>query len=109
MEMHPEVLKVVDTFSGQGRTLESALGCYLMGELYGWRVLYMVNSQSHLRAMEKVLGLKFQDICPETTSRSKRCVGIRAASAMGSFWNVIKGSAKVSPVPERGVIIDGKS
>lgn len=104
VEIHPSVIAKAAAYRGSGRTLESALGCYLLGEVYGWRVLYMVNSQKHLRDMESALGVKFQEVCPEVTDLSYRNVGMRTAERIGSFWNVIRGSKSVDPDPDRALI-----
>lgn len=101
MQLNPQIVERASVYKGNGRHLESALGCYVFGTLYGWRVLYMVNSQKHLRDMRAVLDLDFKEVCPERTSLSHRSLGLRCADRLGSFWSVIRGSGARSPVPDR--------
>ena len=80
------------SYRGDGRTLEAALGAYMFGQLYGWRVSYMMHAQSTLRRYEKILGAPLAELCPETTDLSRKSVGLAIADRVGAFWRVAKGS-----------------
>lgn len=81
-----------ESYSGDGRILQSALGAYCFGQLYGWRVLYLCNSRDTLRRYEAILGSRFSRLCPERTSWSRKSVGLRIVDAGRGFWTVLKGS-----------------
>lgn len=87
----PDILARAAAFKGDARKLEAALGAYVIGQLYGWRALYMVHTQAHCRQLEAILGARFVDLCPETTEITSRSLGIRIAQRLGSFWRVARG------------------
>ncbi len=89
------VLEKIRTYSGQGPTLESALGALIVGQHIGWRVLRVIHSPSTYKKYEKILGLKFQDVCPDKTPQSSRNIGFEVTERIGAFWDVVMGRKKV--------------
>lgn len=87
--------KKIKTFKGQFDVLESALGALVVGQFYGWRVLRMCHSSRSWNKYEKVLGLKFQKVCPEYTDISERNLGIKIANKLGAFWKVAQGKVDI--------------
>lgn len=85
----------IETFKGTVDVLESAIGALVVGQKYGWRVAKMVHSPATIKKYEKLLGLKFEDVCPERTKLSKRNVGLRIADKLKSFWAVALGKTAV--------------
>lgn len=82
-------------YNGNATTIESAAGAIVIGQLYGWRVLKMVHNPSTYRRYEKILGIRFEDVCPEETDLSSRNIGVKAAKKLRSFWAVVRGSIEV--------------
>ncbi|MFX4227168.1 MAG: hypothetical protein ACFHHU_04535 [Porticoccaceae bacterium] len=89
------LLEQIRTFRGQGTTLESAIGALVVGQHMGWRVLRIIHSPTTYKKYEKILGLKFQDLCPETTNHSTRNSGFKIVEKLGAFWDVVMGRKKV--------------
>ena len=85
------IVDAASKFKGRGTTLESALGAVTLGQLYGWRVLKMIHNPSTYSKYEKLLGIQFKDVCPETTKLSKRNGGFKIADKLNSFWAIVKG------------------
>lgn len=102
----PDILARAAMFKGDARKLEAALGAYVIGQLYGWRALYMVHTQAHCRKLEAILGARFSDLCPESTSITHRSLGIRIAEQIGSFWRVARGKGHNAT---RAVLNDDRS
>lgn len=94
-EQNATLEKRVLEFSGYLPTLSAALGAIVLGHKYGWRVLKMAHSPATLKKYEQVIGLKYEDICPELTEQSKRNVGYRVSEKIGAFWKVVLGHVKV--------------
>ena len=94
-ETKEQLEKAAKEFSGNGTTLESALGAVLMGRMYGWRVLKMMHSPATYRQYEKILGIKFRDICKEETKLSRKNVGMKIVAKWNNFWDVVRGVHKV--------------
>ena len=88
------ICRAIAEYQGTGTTLESALGALVLGQHYGSRALRMVHSPSTYRKYERVLGIKFEDLCPEYTPLSSRNVGLRVAERLGAFWDVVMGRKK---------------
>ena len=85
----------IDLYTGPAQVLESAIGTLVVGQMYGLRVLKMCHTHSSLRKYEKILGLKFEDVCPEATEITSRCRGIQIAEKLGGYWKVVRGEVKV--------------
>lgn len=85
----------VDKYRGQAMALESAFGAVVIGHRYGWRVLKIIHSPATYRKYEKILGVKFQDICPERGPLAKRSLGLAIADKLNSFWAVATGKKKI--------------
>lgn len=101
-EQEQTILKNIKEFKGVGTTLESALGALIMGQYFGWRVLKILHNPMTYRRYEKILGLKFQDVCPEETQYSEaKSVGYAITKKLGSFWAVVMGKRKVA---DKGLI-----
>ena len=101
-EQEQIILKNIKEFRGVGTTLESALGALIMGQYFGWRVLKILHNPLTYRRYEKILGLNFQDACPETTGYSEtKSVGYAITQKIGSFWAVVMGKRKVE---DKGLI-----
>ncbi len=101
-EQEQIILKNIKEFRGVGTTLESALGALIMGQYFGWRVLKILHNPLTYRRYEKILGLSFQDVCPETTGYSEtKSVGYAITQKIGSFWAVVMGKRKVE---DKGLI-----
>lgn len=96
-EQIKEIESRLKSYVGLTTVLESAIGALIIGKLYGWRVLRMVHSNKVYNQYEDILGIKFQDACPEYTELSDRNMGIHLAKKFGGFWKVFKGE-----VPSEG-------
>lgn len=99
LNITPEEEKIIEqsmaNYKGSMEALESALGALLTGTHFGWRVLKIIHSPATYKKYENILGVKFQDICPEKTELSKKVKGYRMAEKLGSFWAVVTGKIKV--------------
>ena len=86
-----EITERAASFRGTAHHLEEALGAYAMGQLYGWRVLRMMHGTKNMNRSQRILGVKFADVCPERTELSQRCLGIRLADKARGFWRIAEG------------------
>lgn len=94
-EQNQQIAEKCHDFQGQITTLSAALGAIHMGHIFGWRVLKIIHSPATLKKYEQIIGMKYEDICPETTEASKRNVGYRFSQKIGAFWKVVLGQVKV--------------
>lgn len=89
------IQKALKEFKGQIDTFESALGALIIGQHYGWRVLKIIHSPATYKKYEKLLGLSFEDICPERGALAHKSIGLMVADKMNSFWAVVLGKIEV--------------
>lgn len=90
-----ELIRTVDDamvrFRGNSSELESAIGALFVGRKFGWKVLYLIHSKATIRKYEKILGVAFREVLPETGPLSKKSIAWTAVDKIGGFWKVVKG------------------
>lgn len=94
--LEEEISRNVASYTGPGASLGAALGALIVGQHYGTRALRMIHSPATIRKYERILGVRFEQVCKsEFTPLSDNVVGIRAARELGGFWDVVMGRKKV--------------
>jgi len=76
-------------YVGDMGVLESAIGALVMGQFFGWRVLRILHSSSTYARYQRILGVRFMDVCPDHTKLSRRNNGYRWVEDFGSYWKAI--------------------
>lgn len=89
------IVTSIDSYRGSAFILESALGAIIIGEKYGWRVLKLIHSPATYKKYEVILGLNFQDTCPERGPLAHKSLGLKIADRLNSFWAVATGKKKI--------------
>jgi hypothetical protein len=73
---------------GQIDMMESAIGALVIGQTFGWRVLYIVHSYESLHAYCDYLGIKsFKEHCPEVGPYAMRNKGFRLLQKFQGIFN----------------------
>lgn len=91
IEMMTIIDDAIDKYHGDVSVLESSIGALVFGNKFGWRVLRISHSSHSYGKYEKILGLKFKEVCPEYTELSSRSVALNIANSMGKFWDLANG------------------
>lgn len=94
-EQSASVEKAMAEYKGYAPALSDAVGALVLGQLYGWKAVYMIHSRSSIKRFEEILGLSLRDSMPERTELSSRILGVRLADELGRFWAVVKGDVSV--------------
>jgi len=85
--------------------LESALGMYLIGFHFGWKVLYLIHSKRTIKKYEEILGVKISEVFPEVGPDADRTYAFKIITAASNFWKAVSGEEKpVEGVDKRGMI-----
>lgn len=96
MLLTPELIKVIEKasedYSGDVTVLESAIGALIIGRTYGWRVLRLVHGSSSYARYERILQVKFKDVCDERTKLSQKSLALKVVDKVGDFWAVATGA-----------------
>lgn len=106
MLSNDDAVKIVDSamakFQGNSSELESAIGALFVGRKFGWKVLFLIHSKLTIRKYEKILGITFRDVLPETGPLAKKSLAWVAVEKLGGFWKVVKGEKPGVKTPEFG-------
>lgn len=94
--------EVTTNFRGQLDDLTAVVGMVMVGRLYGWRVIRLVNSRRHWVLACKLIG-DLKVLLPERTDLSDHSVGLAIIDKAGNYWDVIsgKGNRDALPLHER--------
>lgn len=92
---HDVMDEAILNFGGQLDELEGALGMYMIGRHFGWKVLYLIHSKKTVAKYEHILGIKVRDEFEAETVDSERSIGFKAARAISNFWKVVSGDEKL--------------
>lgn len=90
-EIEPIIRHAIEKFKGTASELESAIGMYFMGHVFGWRVIYMIHSIATVRKYERILGIVAKDEFPEETPHSERSMAYKIGRTVSNFWKAVKG------------------
>lgn len=90
-EIDEYIYNLKTTFRGDLTDLAAALGALDLGRTYGWKVLRIIYSSVTYRKYQKILGLEFKLVLPETTDYSMRSAGFKLVTDSKKFWEVAKG------------------
>jgi hypothetical protein len=86
---HDLMDQVIFNFAGDFSELEGALGMYMIGRHFGWKVLYIIHSKKTIRKYEEILGIAVRDVFPEVGPDAERSNGYRAVQHATNFWKSI--------------------
>lgn len=74
--------------------LESALGMYMIGFHFGWKVLYVIHSKKTIRKYEELLGISVREVFEELGPDAERTSAYKLIQAVSSFWKLVSGDEK---------------
>lgn len=86
---------VLRNFHGQVDELESALGMYLVGFHFGWKVLHMIHTKKTIRKYEDILGIKIIEAFEPLGPDADRTNAFTIIQGVSNFWKAVSGDEKV--------------
>jgi hypothetical protein len=92
---HKLMDEAIVRFEGNLDELEAALGMYMMGRHFGWKVLYIIHSKKTIRKYEEILGISVRDAFDAVGPDADRSNGYRAIQAVSNFWKAISGETPI--------------
>ena len=87
--------EVIRKFSGPLDELESAIGMYMIGRHFGWKILHMIHTKSTIRKYEEILGVKIAEVFDPFGPDAERSNAYTVLQKVSSFWRVVSGDEKV--------------
>jgi hypothetical protein len=76
--------------------LESALGMYMIGFHFGWKILYVIHTKKTVRKYEAILGIKVNEVFDEYGPDAERTNAFKLIQTVSSFWKLVSGDEKPS-------------
>jgi hypothetical protein len=86
--------QVIRDATGQLDEVESALGMYMIGFHFGWKVLYMIHSKRTIAKYEAILGIKVNEVFDPVGPDADRTNAYKIINAVSNFWKVVSGDEK---------------
>ena len=87
--------KRIEDYKGQIHVLESAMGAYLVGRRYGWKVLYLMHDKRTIRKFEKILDVQFRNEFDDYSDLSYKSLAYQFVKNVSNFWKAVSGEIKV--------------
>lgn len=100
-ERHKLIDEAIVRFEGNVNELESAIGMYMVGRHFGWKVLYIQHSKPTIRKYEEILGITVREEFQAEGPDAERSNGFRALKTVTNFWKAISGE---TPIPDKKLI-----
>ena len=89
------VERAIDNFSGNLDELEDAIGMYMIGSHFGWKVLVLIHNKRTIRKYEEILGIGIREEFPAEAPISERSNGYRLVKKLNIFWKAVSGDKSV--------------
>ena len=104
-EMMKKIDEVSINFTGQLDDLTAAVGMVMVGRLYGWRVIRLVNSKRLWSFACKLFG-DLKELLPERGVLAHKSLGLAIVDKSGDYWDVVSGRGNRDglPLQERKMI-----
>jgi len=96
--------QVSTDFKGQIDDLTAVVGMVMVGRLYGWRVIRLVNSRRLWVLACRLFG-DLKNILPERGLLAHKSVGLALVDKAGDYWDFISGDTKALPLHQRKLSI----
>ena len=90
-EIIPHVDKVIEKYRGNANELEQAIGVWILGRKFGWKVMLLVHDRKTLAKYEKILGIKFRDELKDVGPLADKSGAWRAFEGVTNFWKAVRG------------------
>jgi len=79
--------------------MESAIGMYVMGFHYGWKVLHLIHTKKTIAKYEELLGIRVREEFEEFGADADRTNAYKIIQSVTNFWKLVSGDVK-SPIPD---------
>lgn len=87
----PHIDGVIKDFRGNINELEQAIGVWIVGRKFGWKVMLLVHDRKTLAKYEKILGIDFRAQLPGEGPLAKKSLAWIAFQKFTNFWKAVRG------------------
>ena len=96
----PHIDKRTQEFKGQISELEQAIGMWMVGRQFGWKVMLLVHDRKTIAKYEDLLGIDFRNEVPDVGKFAHKSVAWTAVQKVSNFWKAVKGEIPGIRSPE---------
>lgn len=96
----PHIDPIIKDFRGNINELEQAIGVWIVGRQFGWKVLLLVHDRKTLAKYEKILGIDFRFELPEVGPLAHKSIAWNAFQKVTNFWKAVRGEIPGIKTPE---------
>lgn len=104
LRRHRQMDEAIARFGGNLDELEGALGMYMIGRHFGWKVLYLIHSKRTIRKYEDILGITVRDEFDPEGPDADRTNAHRALQVVSNFWKAVSGEVAI---PDKKLVDKG--
>lgn len=83
--------QVIKDYQGDLEVLEKAIGTYVIGLKFGWRVMLLVHDRRTLKKYSDIIGIDLLKELPEVGDYAEKSFAWRAAQKVKSYWKAVRG------------------
>jgi hypothetical protein len=87
----PYIDPLIEDFRGNVNELEQAIGVWIVGRKFGWKVLFLVHDRKTLAKYEKLLGIDFRKELPPEGPLANKSLAWTAFKKFTNFWKAVRG------------------
>lgn len=96
LRRHRWMDEAIVRFEGNLDELEGALGMYMIGRHFGWKVLYLIHSKRTIRKYEEILGIVVREEFDAEGPDADRTNAHRALQTVSNFWKAVSGEVSIA-------------
>ena len=94
------IINAIVRFEGDLNILERSVGMYLVGQVFGWKVLRLVHHHRTIKKYEEILNIKIKKEFMSRGPLSHRSKALLDADEVGNYWKIVRGGLKGARSPE---------
>ena len=87
----PHIDSVTKKFRGNVNELEQAIGVWIVGRKFGWKVLFLVHDRKTLAKYGKILGIDFRSELQDVGPLAHKSLAWKAFQKVTNFWKAVRG------------------
>ena len=87
----PHIDPFIEDFRGNIHEFEQAIGAWVVGRKFGWKVMLLVHDRRTIAKYEKLLGVDFREQLPEVGPLARKSLAWKAFQSVTNFWKAVRG------------------
>ena len=99
--------KAIKDYSGPVSPLLTSIGFLMVGRKFGWKVMFLMHSQTTVRKYENILNIKSRDVMPVEGPLARKAVCWDLLQKITNFWRAVNGEVPGAKTQEVRILQEG--